>query len=47
MLVAASLTLARLAGPEDLLPNPLDLEVHAAVTAAVRAAATEPVSGVL
>ena len=47
MLVAASRALARLAGPEDLLPNPLDLEVHAAVTAAVRAAATEPVSGVL
>jgi malate dehydrogenase (oxaloacetate-decarboxylating) len=47
MLVAASLALARLAGPEDLLPNPLDLEVHAAVTAAVRAAAAEPVSGVL
>lgn len=47
MLVAASLALARLAGPEDLLPNPLDLAVHAAVTAAVRAAAAEPISGVL
>ena len=44
MLVAAAHALARQAGPEDLLPDPLDLQTHRAVTAAVRAAATEPVS---
>ena len=39
--------LAQLAGPEELLPDPLDLETHKAVTAAVRAAAIEPVSAAL
>jgi malate dehydrogenase (oxaloacetate-decarboxylating) len=40
MLMAASTTLSRLAGPDALLPDPLDLEAHAAVTAAVRTAAS-------
>ena len=43
MLVAAAHALARRAGPEELLPDPLDLETHRVVTAAVRAAAVEPV----
>jgi malate dehydrogenase (oxaloacetate-decarboxylating) len=43
MLVAAAHALARRAGPEELLPDPLDLETHRAVTAAVRAAGIEPV----
>jgi malate dehydrogenase (oxaloacetate-decarboxylating) len=45
MLLAASHALARLAGPEDLLPDPLNRDVHSAVTAAVRAAAAESDSG--
>jgi malate dehydrogenase (oxaloacetate-decarboxylating) len=44
MLVAAATALARLATPGELLPDPLDLETHRVVTAAVRAAALEPVS---
>ncbi len=40
MLMAASTTLSRLAGPDALLPDPLDLEAHAAVAAAVRTAAS-------
>jgi malate dehydrogenase (oxaloacetate-decarboxylating) len=47
MLMAAATCLAQLAGPEELLPDPLDLEAHKAVTAAVRAAAIEPVSAAL
>jgi malate dehydrogenase (oxaloacetate-decarboxylating) len=47
MLMAAASCLAQLAGPDELLPDPLDLETHAAVTAAVRAAAVEPVSTAL
>lgn len=47
MLVAAAHALAQRAGPEELLPDPLNLETHRAVTAAVRAAAVEPVSSVL
>lgn len=44
MLVAAAHALAKRAGAEELLPDPLNLETHRAVTAAVRLAATEPVS---
>jgi malate dehydrogenase (oxaloacetate-decarboxylating) len=44
MLVAAAHALARQAGPDELLPNPLHVETHQAVTAAVRAAGAEPVS---
>jgi malate dehydrogenase (oxaloacetate-decarboxylating) len=45
MLVAAAQALAGLAGEEDLLPDPLDLETHRLVTAAVRAAAApKPIS---
>jgi malate dehydrogenase (oxaloacetate-decarboxylating) len=47
MLVAAARALAKKAGPEELLPDPLNLETHRAVTAAVRAAAAEPVSTAL
>jgi malate dehydrogenase (oxaloacetate-decarboxylating) len=47
MLVAAAHALARQAGAEELLPDPLDLQTHRAVTAAVRAAAVEPVSTIL
>lgn len=48
MLVAAAEALAREAGEDDLLPDPLNLETHRLVTAAVRAAATgAPSSGVL
>jgi malate dehydrogenase (oxaloacetate-decarboxylating) len=47
MLVAAAHALARRAGPEELLPDPLTLETHRAVTAAVRAAGVEPVSSAL
>lgn len=47
MLVAAATALSRLAAPGELLPDPLDLETHKAVTAAVRAAAAEPVSTAL
>jgi malic enzyme len=47
MLMAAASALAQLAGPEELLPDPLDMRTHQAVTAAVRAAAVEPVSGAL
>jgi malate dehydrogenase (oxaloacetate-decarboxylating) len=47
MLMAAAATLAQLAGPDELLPDPLDLETHRAVTAAVRTAAIEPVSAAL
>jgi malate dehydrogenase (oxaloacetate-decarboxylating) len=47
MLVAAAQALAKRAGPEELLPDPLNLETHRAVTAAVRAAAVEPVSTAL
>ncbi len=36
MFVAVAETLARLAPPEDVVPNPLDLTVHAAVAEAVR-----------
>src|SRR5262245_28644921 len=38
MLMAAATTLSQLAGPEALLPDPLDLEAHRRVAAAVRAA---------
>jgi malate dehydrogenase (oxaloacetate-decarboxylating) len=47
MLTAAAAMLAQLAGPDELLPDPLDLETHRAVTAAVRAAAIEPISAAL
>jgi malate dehydrogenase (oxaloacetate-decarboxylating) len=47
MLVAAAHALAKRAGAEELLPDPLNLETHRAVTAAVRLAATEPVSTAL
>jgi malate dehydrogenase (oxaloacetate-decarboxylating) len=47
MLVAAARALAKRAGPEELLPDPLNLETHRAVTAAVRAAAAEPVTTAL
>jgi malate dehydrogenase (oxaloacetate-decarboxylating) len=47
MLVAAARALAKRSGPEELLPDPLNLETHRAVTAAVRAAAVEPVSTAL
>ena len=47
MLMAAAAALAQLAGPEELLPDPLDMRTHQAVTAAVRAAAVEPVSAAL
>jgi malate dehydrogenase (oxaloacetate-decarboxylating) len=47
MLVAAAHALASRAGAEELLPDPLDLETHRAVTEAVRAAATEPVFSAL
>ena len=47
MLMAAAQVLARLAGHEELLPDPLDPATHQAVTAAVRAAAAEPVSSAL
>ena len=40
MLMAAAARLSQLAGAEALLPDPLDLEAHAAVAAAVRAAAS-------
>jgi len=39
MLLAAATTLAKLAKDGELLPDPLDLEAHKVVTAAVRAAA--------
>jgi malate dehydrogenase (oxaloacetate-decarboxylating) len=47
MLVAAAHALAKRAGAEELLPDPLNLETHRVVTAAVRLAATEPVSTAL
>ncbi|HET7204814.1 MAG TPA: NAD(P)-dependent oxidoreductase [Steroidobacteraceae bacterium] len=47
MLMAAATALARRAGPEELLPDPLNLETHRAVTAAVRAAGVEPVFSAL
>jgi malate dehydrogenase (oxaloacetate-decarboxylating) len=47
MLVAAAHALAKRASAEELLPDPLNLETHRAVTAAVRAAAIEPVSTAL
>ena len=47
MLVAAARTLARIAGPDELLPDPLIRDTHREVTAAVRAAAAEPVSNTL
>ncbi|HSN73030.1 MAG TPA: malic enzyme-like NAD(P)-binding protein, partial [Steroidobacteraceae bacterium] len=47
MLIAAAHAIARQAGPGDLVPDPLDPEVHAAVAAAVRAAAVEPVASAL
>jgi malic enzyme len=40
MLMAAATTLSRVAGADALLPDPLDLEAHAQVAAAVRAAAS-------
>jgi len=39
MLMAAAATIARLAGGEELVPDPLDKSVHLEVAAAVRAAA--------
>jgi len=47
MLVAAAVALSRLAAPGELLPDALDPETHRVVTAAVRAAAAEPVSSTL
>jgi len=47
MLVAAAHALAKRAGPEELLPDPLNLDTHRAVSAAVRAAAIDPVSTAL
>ena len=47
MLIAAAHAIARQAGPGDLVPDPLDPEVHAAVAAAVRAAAAETVATAL
>jgi hypothetical protein len=38
--MAAATTLSRLAGTQALLPDPLDLEAHAQVAAAVRAVAS-------
>jgi malate dehydrogenase (oxaloacetate-decarboxylating) len=38
MLMAAAQAIAACAKGHDLVPNPLDREVHAAVTAAVREA---------
>jgi len=40
MLMAAADTIARLAGGEDLVPDPLDKSAHEAIAAAVRAAAS-------
>jgi malate dehydrogenase (oxaloacetate-decarboxylating) len=40
MLMAAARELSELAGPEALLPDPLDLDAHRRVAAAVRAAAS-------
>jgi malate dehydrogenase (oxaloacetate-decarboxylating) len=40
MLLAAATTLSRLAGADALLPDPLDLDAHAQVAAAVAAAST-------
>jgi 5,10-methylene-tetrahydrofolate dehydrogenase/methenyl tetrahydrofolate cyclohydrolase len=45
--LAAAHALAKRAGPEELLPDALNLETHRVVTAAVRAAAVEPVSSAL
>jgi len=42
MLMAAANTLAALARDEELVPEALERTVHAAVTAAVRAAAADP-----
>ncbi|MCE3285310.1 MAG: hypothetical protein K0R70_1566 [Steroidobacteraceae bacterium] len=47
MLIAAAHALARRAGPEELLPDALNLDTHRAVTAAVRAAGVEPVFSAL
>lgn len=44
MLVAAAEALARGAGEDELLPDPLNLETHRLVAAAVRAAAVESAS---
>jgi malate dehydrogenase (oxaloacetate-decarboxylating) len=44
MLMAAANTLSELAGTEALLPDPLDLEAHRRVTAAVRDAASPEAS---
>ncbi len=44
MLMAAANTLSQLAGTEALLPDPLDLEAHRRVTAAVRDAASPDAS---
>jgi malate dehydrogenase (oxaloacetate-decarboxylating) len=40
MLMAAATTLSQLAPVDALLPDPLDVEAHARVAAAVRAAAS-------
>jgi malate dehydrogenase (oxaloacetate-decarboxylating) len=47
MLIAAAHSIARQTGPGDLVPDPLDPAVHAAVAAAVRIAAIEPVAATL
>ena len=47
MLAAAATALSKLAGAGELLPDSLDPATHKAVTAAVRAAASEPVSTAL
>ena len=41
MFVAAGLTIAAMAGPGELVPDPLDRRVHLAVTLAVARAAVE------
>jgi malate dehydrogenase (oxaloacetate-decarboxylating) len=43
MLMAAAEAIAQLAGPDELVPDPLDKSVHERVAAAVRDAAAEPV----
>jgi malate dehydrogenase (oxaloacetate-decarboxylating) len=47
MLMAAAHALAHLAGPDELLPDPLDCETHRVVAAAVRDASYGPVSNTL
>lgn len=43
MLMAAADAIAQMAGPDELVPDPLDKSVHERVATAVREAASEPV----